>query len=65
MDQPWNQKYFLYEKQVYLLPKVLDEKVARLHLNHVQAQVTELTDSQASYLGVNKAGPYKPNTYRY
>lgn len=54
-----------YEKQVYLLPKVLDEKVARLHLNHVQAQVTELTDSQASYLGVNKAGPYKPNTYRY
>ena len=51
--------------KVYVLPKVLDEKVARLHLKKVGAQLTELTDAQAAYIGVNKAGPYKPDTYRY
>jgi len=51
--------------KVYVLPKVLDEKVARLHLKKVGAQLTELTDAQAAYIGVNKAGPYKPETYRY
>ena len=51
--------------QVYVLPKHLDEKVARLHLKKVGAMLTELTDEQAAYIGVNKAGPYKPDTYRY
>lgn len=51
--------------QVYVLPKVLDEKVARLHLKKVGAQLTELTDTQARYIGVKKEGPYKPDTYRY
>ena len=51
--------------QVYVLPKHLDEKVARLHLKKVGAMLTELTDEQASYIGVDKAGPYKPDTYRY
>jgi adenosylhomocysteinase len=51
--------------QVYVLPKHLDEKVARLHLKKVGAMLTELSDEQASYIGVSKAGPYKANTYRY
>ncbi|BCN37434.1 adenosylhomocysteinase [Alicycliphilus denitrificans] len=51
--------------KVYVLPKVLDEKVARLHLKKVGAQLTELTDAQAAYIGVSKSGPYKPDTYRY
>ncbi len=51
--------------KVYVLPKVLDEKVARLHLKKVGAQLTELTDAQAAYIGVSKNGPYKPDTYRY
>ncbi|WP_304309674.1 adenosylhomocysteinase [Pseudacidovorax intermedius] len=51
--------------KVYVLPKVLDEKVARLHLKKVGAQLTELTDAQAAYIGVAKTGPYKPDTYRY
>jgi adenosylhomocysteinase len=51
--------------QVYVLPKHLDEKVARLHLKKVGAMITELSDSQASYIGVSKQGPYKPDTYRY
>ena len=51
--------------QVYVLPKILDEKVARLHLKKVGAQLTELTDAQAAYIGVDKTGPYKPDTYRY
>ncbi len=51
--------------KVYVLPKVLDEKVARLHLKKVGAQLTELTDAQAAYIGVGKNGPYKPDTYRY
>ncbi len=51
--------------QVYVLPKHLDEKVARLHLKKVGAMLTELSDAQAAYIGVSKAGPYKPDTYRY
>ncbi|MEJ8847186.1 adenosylhomocysteinase [Variovorax rhizosphaerae] len=51
--------------KVYVLPKHLDEKVARLHLKKVGAMLTELTDAQAAYIGVNKAGPYKADTYRY
>jgi len=51
--------------QVYVLPKHLDEKVARLQLSKLGAQLTELTDAQAGYIGVPKQGPYKPDTYRY
>jgi len=51
--------------QVYVLPKHLDEKVARLHLKKVGAMLTELTDEQAAYIGVAKEGPYKPDSYRY
>ncbi len=51
--------------QVYVLPKHLDEKVARLHLKKVGAQLTELTTEQAAYIGVSKEGPYKANSYRY
>ncbi len=51
--------------KVYVLPKHLDEKVARLHLKKVGAMLTELTTEQADYIGVSKAGPYKANAYRY
>jgi adenosylhomocysteinase len=51
--------------KVYVLPKHLDEKVARLHLKKVGAVLTELSDEQAAYIGVSKSGPYKANTYRY
>jgi adenosylhomocysteinase len=51
--------------QVYVLPKHLDEKVARLQLSKLGAKLTELTDEQAAYIGVAKQGPYKPDTYRY
>jgi len=51
--------------KVYVLPKHLDEKVARLHLEKVGAMLTELSDEQAAYIGVSKAGPYKADTYRY
>ena len=51
--------------KVYVLPKHLDEKVARLHLKKVGAMLSELTDEQAAYIGVPKQGPYKPDTYRY
>ncbi|KQT09388.1 adenosylhomocysteinase [Ramlibacter sp. Leaf400] len=51
--------------KVYVLPKHLDEKVARLQLSKLGAQLTELSDSQAAYIGVDKAGPYKADTYRY
>ena len=54
-----------YEKKVYVLPKHLDEKVARLHLDKLGAKLTELTDGQADYIGVPKDGPYKPDYYRY
>ena len=51
--------------KVYVLPKILDEKVARLQLSKLGAQLTVLTDEQAAYIGVDKNGPYKPDTYRY
>ncbi|HEU6455255.1 MAG TPA: adenosylhomocysteinase [Roseateles sp.] len=51
--------------KVYVLPKHLDEKVARLQLTTLNAQLTELTEEQAAYIGVPKAGPFKPDTYRY
>jgi adenosylhomocysteinase len=54
-----------YEKKVYTLPKKLDEEVARLHLAKLGAQLTRLTDSQASYLGIPAEGPFKPEHYRY
>ena len=54
-----------YEKRVYVLPKHLDEKVARLHLDAVGAKLTELTPDQASYIDVPIEGPYKPDHYRY
>ncbi len=54
-----------YENKVYMLPKHLDEKVARLHLAKVGAQLEELTDEQAEYIGIPKEGPYKPDYYRY
>jgi len=54
-----------YEKRVYVLPKHLDEKVARLHLGALGADLTELSDEQAAYLGISAAGPYKPKHYRY
>jgi len=54
-----------YPVGVYILPKHLDEKVARLQLSKLGAQLTELTDAQAAYIGVNKHGPYKPEHYRY
>jgi len=55
-----------YEQgKVYVLPKHLDEKVARLQLKTLNAELTELTDEQAAYIGVPKQGPYKPDTYRY
>ena len=50
---------------VYVLPKELDEEVARLHLSHLGVKLTELTDDQADYIGVAKEGPYKPDHYRY
>ena len=54
-----------YGKNVYVLPKQLDEKVARLHLDKLGVKLTELTDEQAAYINVPKEGPYKPNHYRY
>jgi len=54
-----------YENKVYVLPKHLDEKVARLHLAKIGVELDELTDAQASYLGLPKVGPFKPEHYRY
>jgi adenosylhomocysteinase len=54
-----------YPIGVYVLPKQLDEKVARLQLKKLNAQLSELTDAQARYIGVQKEGPYKPDHYRY
>jgi len=54
-----------YKNEVYVLPKHLDEQVARLHLKRVGANLTELTDEQAAYIGIDKNGPYKPDHYRY
>ena len=54
-----------YERRVYVLPKHLDEEVARLHLDKLGVKLTPLTESQASYIGVPREGPYKPDHYRY
>ncbi|MBL8579815.1 MAG: adenosylhomocysteinase [Mesorhizobium sp.] len=54
-----------YENQVYVLPKHLDEKVARLHLDKLGAKLTELSGEQAAYIGVGQQGPFKPEHYRY
>lgn len=60
----WN-NYKNYENKVYVLPKHLDEKVARLHLAKIGVELDELTDEQAAYIGVNPKGPFKPEYYRY
>ena len=54
-----------YENKVYILPKTLDEKVARLHLDKLGAKLTKLTKKQSDYIGVPEQGPYKPDRYRY
>ncbi len=54
-----------YEQDVYVLPKHLDEKVARLHLQRIGANLTVLTKEQADYINVDVDGPYKPEHYRY
>ena len=54
-----------YDNKVYVLPKKLDEMVARLHLEKVGAKLTQLNDQQAAYINVDKDGPYKPDYYRY
>ena len=61
----WSAPPGKYEKQVYVLPKQLDEKVAKLHLAKVGAKLTELTPKQAEYLGIPQAGPFKHALYRY
>jgi adenosylhomocysteinase len=57
--------YKNYENKVYTLPKVLDEKVAYLHLKKVGAKLTKLSDKQSKYLGINPSGPFKSKLYRY
>ena len=54
-----------YENKVYVLPKHLDEKVARLHLAKIGVVLDELTEAQSAYLGITKEGPFKPEHYRY
>ena len=54
-----------YLRKVYVLPKLLDEKVARLHLDQLGAKLTQLRPEQADYIGVSADGPYKPEHYRY
>ncbi|MGH9083270.1 MAG: adenosylhomocysteinase, partial [Acidimicrobiales bacterium] len=54
-----------YETRVYVLPKHLDENVARLHLDALGVHLSELSPGQAAYIGVPVDGPYKPDTYRY
>ena len=54
-----------YEKKVYVLPKHLDEKVARLHLAKIGVKLTKLTDKQSAYINVPQSGPFKADTYRY
>jgi adenosylhomocysteinase len=53
-----------YKNEVYMLPKHLDEKVAKLHLEKIGVELTELRQDQAEYIGVTQAGPYKPEHYR-
>ncbi|MDX8148933.1 adenosylhomocysteinase, partial [Lentzea sp. BCCO 10_0061] len=58
-------KFKEYDNEVYRLPKVLDEKVARIHLEALGGELTELTKDQAAYLELDVAGPFKPEHYRY
>jgi adenosylhomocysteinase len=60
-----NNKDGKYAKKVYVLPKTLDEKVARLHLAKIGAKLTKLRPDQASYIGVPEQGPFKSDHYRY
>lgn len=60
----WNNKD-AYENKVYMLPKHLDEKVAKLHLERIGVELTELSKDQADYIGVEVEGPFKPEYYRY
>jgi adenosylhomocysteinase len=62
-DQPEGEREYVNE--VYVLPKILDEKVARLHLAALDVELTELSKEQADYLDLDVAGPYKPEHYRY
>lgn len=70
-DEAWSKKYIEFAKSgklevgVYVLPKILDEEVARLHLSHVQAELSTLTKVQAEYLGLTVEGPFKSDLYRY
>jgi len=57
--------YSEYENRVYMLPKHLDEEVARLHLAKIGVELDTLTEKQADYIGVSPNGPYKPEYYRY
>jgi len=61
----WNAAPGTYQRQVYTLPKQLDEKVAELHLAKVGAQLTRLSPQQAEYIGVAPTGPFKHDSYRY
>jgi adenosylhomocysteinase len=54
-----------YQKKVYVLPKTLDEKVARLHLDKIGVKLSKLTDKQSAYISIPVNGPYKPDQYRY
>jgi len=54
-----------YKNEVYVLPKHLDEAVARLHLEKIGVKLTTLTEEQAAYIGVSQEGPFKPESYRY
>jgi adenosylhomocysteinase len=58
-------KHDTYTREVYRLPKVLDEKVARIHVAALGGELTRLTKEQAEYIGVDVAGPFKPDHYRY
>ena len=59
------QNHAKYDRQVYVLPRHLDEKVAALHLAKIGVKLTPLTQPQAAYLGLAQTGPFKPDTYRY
>jgi adenosylhomocysteinase len=61
----WTKPEQYKEIGIYMLPKAADEEVARLHLEHVGAKLTQLTEAQAAYINVNVNGPYKPDHYRY
>merc|ERR1712194_636018 len=65
LDLLKNMKTKAYKNDVYLLPKILDEKVAALHLPALGAEMTKLSKKQAEYIGVGDNGPFKPDTYRY